>query len=308
MDTWLLCILGCPTQERADQMSHRWRPASLLLFVCFMALLQASGCRQVDKIEVERDLPLRAWDRNLYESEGVLVYASSSSAAREIAVIADRAASSFQNLADEEPRNLIYIAVAPGDAPSEEMLQAGIEGLSRVSGKSVPDIRESMIDEAQRNSGDGFDGDDEVLRALLGMIPGIVDAPVKRPPEVWKDAVIIPTSARISSGFDTVIEFFAEKEQIGIFQRILMAPVIAIAKGYFHKILDAVQEAVILGVHAQGRDGWPQERIDRLFEESMRATGFDQFAEDLSRRRDESLQNGESPNASSDSTDDTVVE
>ena len=90
--------------------------------------------------------------------------------------------------------------------------------------------------------------------------------------------------------------------------RILMAPVIAIAKGYFHKILDAVQEAVILGVHAQGRDGWPQERIDRLFEESMRATGFDQFAEDLSRRRDESLQNGESPNASSDSTDDTVVE
>ncbi|MGE4613883.1 MAG: hypothetical protein AAEJ46_06075 [Planctomycetota bacterium] len=289
-------------------MSYRCRSASLLLVVCFMALLQSSGCRQVEKIEIERDLPLRAWDRDLYESEGVLVYASSSSAAREIAKIADRAANSFQNLADEEPRKLIYIAVAPGDTTSDEMLQAGIEGLSRVSGKSVPDIRESMIDEAQRNSGDGFDGDEVVFRALLGMIPGIVDAPLKRPPDVWKDAVIIPTSSRVSKGFDTVIEFIVEKEQIGFFERLLMAPVIAIAKGYFRKILDAIQEAVILGLHAQGREDWPQERIDKLFEESVRATGFDLLGKDLSRRRDESMQNDGVRNPSTDSTEESGVE
>lgn len=308
MDTRFLCILGCPTMKGLHEMSYSCRSYSLLLFVCFMALFQASGCRQVDKIEIERDLPIRAWDRNLYESEGVLVYASSSSAAREIAVIADRAANSFQHLAEEEPRNLIYIAVAPGDATSDEMLQAGLEGLSRVSGKSVPDIRKSMIGEARRKSGDEIDGDDVVLRALLGMIPGIVDSPVKRPPEIWKDAVIIPTAARISDGFDTVIEFVVEKEQIGFFERLLMAPVIAIAKSYFHKIIDSVQEAVILGIHAQGRDDWPQERIDKMFEESMKATGFDQLAEDLSRRRDDSIQNGEPRDQNTESTEEAGVE
>ena len=100
-------------------------------FIFLLLLLTTSmiGCRQVDRITEENGLPLVAWERDLYISEGVLVYATSSGAAREIAGQADEAAAAFLAMSGEEPRQLIYIAVDRNDSLGETMIESGIQGI-----------------------------------------------------------------------------------------------------------------------------------------------------------------------------------
>ncbi|HIC23526.1 MAG TPA: hypothetical protein EYO84_08880, partial [Planctomycetes bacterium] len=64
-----------------------------ILSLLAILLLVTTGCRQVERVTQQRDLPLRAWNRDLYDSEGVQVYATNSRAAREIAETAENARS-----------------------------------------------------------------------------------------------------------------------------------------------------------------------------------------------------------------------
>ncbi|NRA75413.1 MAG: hypothetical protein HRU16_05670, partial [Planctomycetes bacterium] len=154
---------------------------------------------------------------------------------------------------------------------------------------------ESMKKEARRKGAEDLDTDEAVLKSMLGMIPGILESPSSRPPTLWKDAVVVPTSKRVDDGFDTIIEFFMEREEMNTFQRLLMSPIVAIAKGYLHKILAAVQEAVIMGVHAQGREGWPQERIDQLLKDALEESGLKQLGEDIAGRTETATGDSEEP-------------
>ncbi|MBT5736967.1 MAG: hypothetical protein HN891_12910 [Planctomycetes bacterium] len=237
-----------------------------ILLLTLMTTLMI-GCRQVDKVLEGQGLPLVAWERDLYHSEGVLVYATSSRAAREIAEHADEAAAAFHELSGEDPRRLIYIAVDKDDSIDDQMLESGLQGISRISGKSVPEIKKKMLDSATQKSGKGFEV--PALQALLGLIPGVLDAPSTRPLDVWGDALVIPTSSRISKNLDIVIEGAMEKEDVNTLQRVLWIPVIAIAKGYIRRVLADIREVIIIGVHARSRDGWPQERIDQMLKESL---------------------------------------
>lgn len=272
------------------------------LSVLALLLLITTGCRQVERVEQQQDLPLRAWNRDLYDSEGIKVYATNSRAAREIAETAENAAKAFRRKTGEEPRQILFVAVDGNDPADDELLKAGVEGLARISGKPVPDLEESMKKEARRKGAEDLDTDEAVLKSMLGMIPGILESPSSRPPTLWKDAVVVPTSKRVDDGFDTIIEFVMEREEINTFQRLLMSPIIAIAKGYLHKILAAVQEAVIMGVHAQGREGWTQERIDQLLKDALEDSGLKQLGEDIAGRAEtatgdseESVENGNDP-------------
>ena len=237
-----------------------------ILLLTLMTTLMI-GCRQVDKVLEGQGLPLVAWERDLYHSEGVLVYATSSRAAREIAEHADEAAAAFHELSGEDPRRLIYIAVDKDDSIDDQMLESGLQGISRISGKSVPEIKKKMLDSATQKSGKGFEV--PALQALLGLIPGVLDAPSTRPLDVWGDALVIPTSSRISKNLDIVIEGAMEKEDVNTLQRVLWIPVIAIAKGYIRRVLADIREVIIIGVHARSRDGWPQERIDQMLKEPL---------------------------------------
>ena len=237
-----------------------------ILLLTLMTTLMI-GCRQVDKVLEGQGLPLVAWERDLYHSEGVLVYATSSRAAREIAEHADEAAAAFHELSGKDPRRLIYIAVDKDDSIDDQMLESGLQGISRISGKSVPEIKKKMLDSATQKSGKGFEV--PALQALLGLIPGVLDAPSTRPLDVWGDALVIPTSSRISKNLDIVIEGAMEKEDVNTLQRVLWIPVIAIAKGYIRRVLADIREVIIIGVHARSRDGWPQERIDQMLKESL---------------------------------------
>ena len=237
-----------------------------ILLLTLMTTLMI-GCRQVDKVLEGQGLPLVAWERDLYHSEGVLVYATSSRAAREIAEHADEAAAAFHELSGEDPRRLIYIAVDKDDSIDDQMLESGLQGISRISGKSVPEIKKKMLDSATQKSGKGFEV--PALQALLGLIPGVLDAPSTRPLDVWGDALVIPTSSRISKNLDIVIEGAMEKEDVNTLQRVLWIPVFAIAKGYIRRVLADIREVIIIGVHARSRDGWPQERIDQMLKESL---------------------------------------
>ena len=96
-----------------------------ILLLTLMTTLMI-GCRQVDKVLEGQGLPLVAWERDLYHSEGVLVYATSSRAAREIAEHADEAAAAFHELSGEDPRRLIYIAVDKDDSIDDQMLESGL--------------------------------------------------------------------------------------------------------------------------------------------------------------------------------------
>ena len=256
-------------------------------------LLVTTGCRQVERVTQQRDLPLRAWNRDLYDSEGIQVYATNSRAAREIAETAENAAKAFRRKTGEEPRQILFIAVDGNDPSDDELLKAGIGGLSRISGKQVPDLEESMIKEARRKGTKGIETDEAVLKSMLGMIPGILECPPSRPATLWKDAVVVPTKKRVDDGFDAIIEFVMEREDISTIQRFLMSPIIAIAKGYLHKILAAVQEAVIMGVHAQDREGWPQERIDQLLKDALEDAGLKQLGEDIADRTKNSTSESE---------------
>lgn len=254
--------------------------------LCWLTLLLLflTGCRQVERIEQQQDLPLKAWNRDLYNSEGVQVYASSAGAAREVAQKAEDAARSFLNKTGEQPRQILFIAISANDPIDQELVDAGIQGLSRISGKPVPDLHKSIQREAKRKGTQGIEGEEVVFNSMLGMIPGILAAPATRPANLWEDAVAIPTSSRISASIDEIILFFMEREELNTFQKVLLAPVIAIAKRYMAKILDSVQEAIILGVHAQGREGWTQEQVEQLIKETLEESGFDQLGEDLTNR------------------------
>lgn len=265
------------------------------LSVLALLLLITTGCRQVERVEQQQDLPLRAWNRDLYDSEGIKVYATNSRAAREIAETAENAAKAFRRKTGEEPRQILFVAVDGNDPADDELLKAGVEGLSRISGKPVPDLEESMKKEARRKGAEDLDTDEAVLKSMLGMIPGILESPSSRPSTLWKDAVVVPTSKRVDDGFDTIIEFFMEREEMNTFQRLLMSPIVAIAKGYLHKILAAVQEAVIMGVHAQGREGWTQERIDQLLKDALEDSGLKQLGEDIAGRTETATGDSEEP-------------
>lgn len=249
-----------------------------------LLLLILTGCRQVERIEQQRDLPLRAWNRDLYDSEGIQVYATSPRAAREVAQKAENAAKSFQMKTGEEPRQILFVAVSASDPVDQELIKAGLQGLSRISGKPVPDLQDSMQKEAQRKGTKGIEDDEKVLQSMVGMIPGILESPSSRPASLWKDAVVIPTSSRINAAIDDIIRFFLEREDLNTFQRVLLTPVIAIAKKYISTILDSVQEAIIIGVHAQGREGWTQERVEQLIKETLEESGFEQLGEDITNR------------------------
>ncbi|MGE4620149.1 MAG: hypothetical protein AAEJ04_10110 [Planctomycetota bacterium] len=257
------------------------RKNDFILSVLVLLVVFSSGCRQAERIEKRRDLPLRAWNRDLYDSEGIQVYASSTQAAREIATIGERAAESFRKKTGEEPRQILFIAVDSSDPVDQDLLEAGIQGLARVSGKPIPDLETSIRKEAQRKGTQGIEGEEKVLQAMLGMIPGILEAPPSRPAELWKDAVVIPTSKRVDSGVNDIIQFFMEREELNTFQRILLTPIVAIAKRYVSKILGSVQEAIVLGVHAQERDGWPQEKIEQLIKDTLEESGFKELGADI---------------------------
>jgi hypothetical protein len=243
--------------------SHSLRFIILLTLMTTLML----GCRQVERVIEDRGLPLVAWERDLYQSEGVLVYATSSRAAREIAEHADEAATVFHELSGEDPRRLIYIAVDKDDSIDDQMLESGLQGISRISGKSIPEIKNKMLDSANQKGGIGLD--EQALQALLGLIPGVLDAPATRPADVWGDALVIPTSSRISRNLDIIIEGAMAKEDVNTLKRVLLIPVIAIAKGYIRRILADIREIIIIGVHARGRDGWSQERIDQMLKDTL---------------------------------------
>ena len=240
-------------------------PRFILLLTLMTTLM--IGCRQVERVIEGQGLPLVAWERDLYQSEGILVYATSSRAAREIAEHADEAAAAFHELSGEDPRRLIYIAVDKDDSIDDQMLESGLQGIARISGKSVPEIKKTMVDSANQKSDKGYEK--QALQALLGLIPGVLDAPATRPADVWGDALVIPTSSRISKNLDIVIKSAMEKEDVNTLQRVLLVPVIAIAKGYIRGILADIREIIIIGVHARSRDGWSQERIDQMLKDSL---------------------------------------
>ncbi len=260
------------------------RSSDSILCILTVLLLFLTGCRQVERIAEQQDLPLKAWNRDLYHSEGIQVYATSASAAREVAQKAEDAADAFLAKTGEEPRKILFIAVSASDPVDQDLMNAGLQGLSRISGKPIPDLEESMQKEAQRKGTKGIEENEAVLRSMLGMIPGILEAPPSRPNNLWKDAVVIPTSSRINVAIDDIILFFLERENVSTLKRVLLTPVVAIAKSYIGTILESVQEAIILGVHAQGREGWTQDRVEQLIKETLEESGFEQLGEDITNR------------------------
>ncbi|MDE0959363.1 MAG: hypothetical protein OSB09_01135 [Planctomycetota bacterium] len=258
------------------------RSSQLIYLLALMSILM-TGCRQVERVTEEGGLPLVAWGRDLYQSEGVLVYATSVRAAREIAGHADTAAEAFRRMSGEEPRQLIYVAVDRDDSVADQMLEAGLQGISRISGKSVPEIKSQMIDSAKKQGGDGVEQEQQMLHALLSLIPGVLEAPVNRPAEVWGDAVVISTSSRIHRNLDIIIDGVMKREEVGTFKRLMWSPIIAIAKGYISRILNEIQETIIIGVHSQGRVGWTQDRIDQMLKNSLKESDLKQLFENGSR-------------------------
>jgi hypothetical protein len=263
-------------------------PRFILLLTLMTTLM--IGCRQVERVSEGQGLPLVAWERDLYQSEGVLVYATSSRAAREIAEHADEAAAAFHELSGEEPRRLIYIAVDKDDSIDDQMLESGLQGIARISGKSVPEIKKTMVDSANQKSDKGYE--EQALQALLGLIPGVLDAPATRPADVWGDALVIPTSSRISKNLDIVIKSAMEKEDVNALKRVLLIPIIAIAKGYIRGILADIREIIIIGVHARSRDGWSQERIDQMLKDSLQEGEIKRLFQDDMHPQEEDTSDG----------------
>ncbi|MGB1072359.1 MAG: hypothetical protein ACPG1Z_11885, partial [Planctomycetota bacterium] len=97
-----------------DPFPNRFLTALLFLTV----LLGSSGCRSVDLVsdsgtstESATSLP-HVWQKfQLYDSEGVLVYARTENAARDIATRVDQAESLLVELTGEEPTPMVYIAI-----------------------------------------------------------------------------------------------------------------------------------------------------------------------------------------------------
>ena len=249
----------------------------LTTLLALAVLLGVSGCRSVDLVsdsdtsaESAATLP-HIWQQfQLYDSEGILVYARTESAARDVATRVDQAESLLVKLTAEAPTPMVYIAI---DLEHPDRLQLHSTAFENSAEQWDMENRAFEFSASQGVSKNSEIGKlfEQVIPTLL---PGLLLSPESRPAGMPSYSVAIATKMSQKQGIDQLISAGIESRDLSTVQRFLLAPVNAIIKGIFSEILSRVEDALIIGSHLRGRPDWDDERLQDLLEQILDLESF----------------------------------
>lgn len=256
-----------------DPFPNRFLTALLFLTV----LLGSSGCRSVDLVsdsgastESAITLP-HMWQKfQLYDSEGVLVYARTENAARDIATRVDQAESLLVELTGEEPTPMVYFAIDMEHPDRQELHDTAFKNSAEQWDMENRAFDFSASQGVQRDSEMG----EKFQQAIPTILPGLLKAPESRPAEMPPYCVAMPTKKAQKKGIDLLFQAGIESMDLSTLQRVLLAPFIAIFRGIFSEIISRVEDALIIGSHLRGRPGWDSENVQQLLEKVLDLEAF----------------------------------
>jgi hypothetical protein len=241
-----------------------------------LLILAGSGCRSVDLVgeadptSQSRLLP-RSWQGfQLYDSEGVLVYARTESAARDVATRAEQAESLLVELTAEEPTPMVYFAIDL-EHPDRQQLHATAfknAGEQWDMENRAFDFSASQGVRKESEMGARFE------EAIPTILPGLLATPESRPQGIPPYCVALPTRKSQKTGIDQLFKAGIESMDLSTVQRILLTPLIAIFRGIFSEIISRVEDALIIGSHLRGRPDWDSERLQGLLEQILDLQAF----------------------------------
>ena len=241
----------------------------LLILIC-------SGCRSVDLVGDTDStsgndlLPLSWQGFQLYDSEGILVYARTESAARDVAARADQAETLLFELTAEEPTPMVYFAI---DLEHPDRQQLHITAFKNSAEQWNMENRAFEFSASQ-----GIRKDTEIgaqfEKSIPTILPGLLATPESRPSDMPPYCVALPTRKSQKYATDQLFKAGIESMDLSTIQKVLLTPVIAVVRGIFSEIISRVEDALIIGSHLRGRPGWDSERVQGLLNQVLDLDAF----------------------------------
>ncbi|OUU25633.1 MAG: hypothetical protein CBC13_01800 [Planctomycetia bacterium TMED53] len=252
---------------------------SLLFYQTIIAMLlmvSAIGCRSVDRVAegtpegISGNLPLTIEGFELFESEGILVYARDEASARNIATRAEQAESLLRETTGQDPSRLVYFAIDSFHPDRQALHSRAFQNSSQQWNMKNRAISFSGSQGVRKDSEMGNKMEDSLPRIL----PGLLETPEPHPESFKKYGVAMATSDGVKSGINELIDFGIESAQLNTLQRILAAPIIVIVRKVLIDVLARVEDALIVGTHLRGRAGWDEDKIQAVMTEILDLESF----------------------------------
>ncbi|MBC8261421.1 MAG: hypothetical protein H8E43_06350 [Planctomycetia bacterium] len=244
------------------------------LLICFC--LSGMGCRSVDLVVeedalgIETRLPLEAESFQLFDSEGVLVYARSEQFARDIAIRVEAAENLLTEKTGEQPSEMVYFAVDLNYEKRSEFHARAFE----VAG-SVWDLRDNAF-KFSRSKGvpDEQEMSLKLEEAFPKMLPGLIETPRPRSPNFSTYAIVLSTLKSKKAECNALIEEVLLQLELTTLQKVLVAPFKPLMRKMIMEVLNRVEQAMVLATHLQGRDSWDKTRIQQTMNEVLDLEGL----------------------------------
>ena len=245
-----------------------------LLFVPLISLvllLSSVGCRSVDRVEDSGSqhptgqLPLSYKGFELFDSEGVLVYARNATAARDIATRIDQAEILLEKKSGAKPVPMVYFAIDLEHPQRQELHLKAFQNSSKLWNMKNRAMDFSGSQGIQKESKIGS----KLQDTFPIVLPGLLEIPKPHPPEFPDYGVALATKKGLKDGTDRLIQTGIEDMNLSTMKRILISPFIAIFRGIFTKILSRVEDALIVGSHLREMPQWTEEQTQALMQEIL---------------------------------------
>jgi hypothetical protein len=226
-----------------------------------------SGCASQSHLATESEFPAEWSGRRLYNSPGVLIYASSASAADELGRMMARISQDFIKRTGGQPtRGLIIVTDASDEAP------AGLSSdeLTALAGRSNIHPKENLTGETRRMA------DLAPTPAEMGIAP--VDMALIKPLILNADelehklgfnsvaarsvawAIALPTDTRIRKQNRQLIDAALKHEKVGLAQRILIFPFMPLLENIVADMVGVQRDIIIYRQLCLTQAAWDEPR------------------------------------------------
>ena len=254
------------------------RSPVLPVVACLLAIL--GGCTRTQWLEVPADWPQEWRGRRPYATSRAYLYASTTGSAAEAARMVRSVAEDFEDAAGASPTRGLLIVTDVGDEPAAadlgQLFAIAQRDEAARKGKTVPsdaELAEQWEDEREDMKEEGLDPAD-LLRVMplpldAAGLGRVFDLPATVTDKVsWGAA--LSTEDAMADALGRMMAAALAEEEIGMAQRILMAPVMAFARGMAVRAMCAACEVTLFGqmvVSQPGLDAEARAQLLRAYRE-----------------------------------------
>ena len=247
------------------------RRLALVPWISLVLLFSSAGCRSVDRVHDSGSqqsigqLPLNYEGFELFDSEGILVYARNTTAARDIATRVDQAERLLEKKSGEKPVPMVYFAIDLDHPQRQELHSRAFQNSSKLWNMKNRAMDFSGSQGIQKESKIGS----KLQETFPMVLPGLLETPNPHPPSFPDYGIALSTKKGLKDGTEQLFKTGIENMKLSKMKRILVAPIIAIVRGIFSKILSRVEDALIVGSHLRGKPEWTEDRTQALMQEIL---------------------------------------